>query len=212
MGNQCIAQTPSAYGSPLLIKGLLESGLTRAPEEEIVSGNQSRFTHREFAERVGRLASGLASLGVEPGDTVAIMDWDTHRYLECFFAVPMMGAVLHTVNVRLSAEQILYTINHAEDDVILINTEFLPLLQQIWDRVDARKKLVLLNDTGKANAERPAPRRENLRGARGPCPLANPGLFEGSQGFRKALGRRLVAHRRRCDDRHRRLRQDHRSP
>src|SRR6516164_10596719 len=90
MANQCIAQTPSAYGSPLLIKGLLESGVTRAPEQEIVSGNQSRFTYREFAERVGRLASGLASLGVEPGDTVAIMDWDTHRYLECFFAVPMM--------------------------------------------------------------------------------------------------------------------------
>jgi fatty-acyl-CoA synthase len=59
-------------------------------------------------------------LGVERGDTVAIMDWDTHRYLECFFAVPMMGAVLHTVNVRLSAEQILYTINHADDDIILI--------------------------------------------------------------------------------------------
>ena len=148
MGNQCIAQT-SAYCFPLLIKGLLESGVTRAPEQEIVSANRVRLTYREFAERVGRLASGLASLGVEPGDTVAIMDWDTHRYLECFFAVPMMGAVLHTVNVRLSAEQILYTINHAEDDVILINSEFLPLLQQIWERVDAGKKLVFLNDTGK---------------------------------------------------------------
>ena len=77
------------------------------------------------------------------------MDWDTNRYLECFFAVPMMGAVLHMVNVRLSAGQILYTINHAEDDVILINSELLPLLQQIWDRVDAGKKLVLLSDIGK---------------------------------------------------------------
>ena len=76
---------------------------------------------------------------------MAIMDWDTHRYLECFFAVPMMAAVLHTVNVRLSPEQILYTINHAEDDVILINGELLPLLQQIWGRVDAGKRLVLLN-------------------------------------------------------------------
>ena len=149
MKTQISAQTPSAYGFPLLIKGLLESGVTRDPEQEIVSADRNRLTYREFAERVGRLASGLASLGVEPGDTVAIMDWDTNRYLECFFAVPMMGAVLHTVNVRLSAEQILYTINHAEDDVILINSEFLPLLQQIWERVDAGKKLVLLNDTGK---------------------------------------------------------------
>jgi fatty-acyl-CoA synthase len=149
MANQCIAQTPSAYGFPLLIKALLESGVTRNPEQEIVSADSTRLTYRQFAERVGRLTSGLASLGVEPGDTVAIMDWDTVRYLECFFAVPMMGAVLHTVNVRLSAEQILYTINHAEDDVILINREFLPLLQQIWDRVDAGKKLVLLNNDGK---------------------------------------------------------------
>jgi fatty-acyl-CoA synthase len=149
MANQCIAQTPSASGFPLLIKCLLESGVTRAPEQEIVSADSTRLTYREFSERVGRLASGLHSLGVERGDTVAIMDWDTVRYLECFFAVPMMGAVLHTVNVRLSAEQILYTINHAEDDVILINREFLPLLQQIWDRVDAGKKLVLLNNDRK---------------------------------------------------------------
>ena len=127
VANQYIAQTTAAYGFPLLIKGLLESGVTRAPEQEIVSANQNRLTYWQFAERVGRLASGLAGLGVERGDTVAIMDWDTHRYLECFFAVPMMGAVLHTVNVRLSPEQILYTINHAEDDVILINGELLPL-------------------------------------------------------------------------------------
>src|ERR1700750_2012001 len=137
MADQRFAQTPPAVGFPLLVKGLLESGVMRDPQQEIVSADCTRLTYRQFAERVGRLASGLAALGVEPGDTVAIMDWDTNRYLECFFAVPMMGAVLHMVNVRLSAEQILYTINHAEDDVILINSELLPLLQQIWDRVEA---------------------------------------------------------------------------
>ena len=63
------------------------------------------------------------------------MDWDSHRYLECFFAVPMMGAVLHTVNVRISPEQILYTINHAADDVILVNAEFLPMLEAIHDKI-----------------------------------------------------------------------------
>ena len=66
------------------------------------------------------------------------MDWDSHRYLECFFAVPMMGAVLHTVNVRISPEQMLYTINHAADDVILVNAEFLPLLEAIHDRRSGR--------------------------------------------------------------------------
>src|ERR1700750_2665796 len=148
MADQRFAQTPPAVGFPLLVKGLLESGVTRDPEQEIVSVGSTRLTYRQFAERVGRLASGLATLGVEPGDTVAIMDWDTNRYLECFFAVPMMGAVLHTVNVRLSAEQILYTINHAEDDVILIGSELLPLLEQIRGRMDAGKKFVVLSDSG----------------------------------------------------------------
>ena len=150
MTSQTIQSTPSAYGYPLLIKCLLESGVTRAPEQEIVYGDKKRLTYRELAERVGRLASGLALLGVKPGDTVAVMDWDTHRYLECFFAVPMMGTVLHTINARLSPEQILYTINHAEDDVILVNSELLPLLEQIWDRVEPNKTLVLLDDTGQA--------------------------------------------------------------
>jgi hypothetical protein len=80
VASQSIAQTPAAYGFPLLIKGLLESAVTRAPEQEIVSANQNRLTYWQFAERVGRLASGFAGLGVERGDTVAIMDWDTHRY------------------------------------------------------------------------------------------------------------------------------------
>ena len=136
----------SAYAYPLLIKRLLATGVERAPQQHIVYAERTRQTYCEFARRVARLAAGLASLGVRHGDTVAVMDWDTHRYLECFFAVPMMGAVLHTVNIRLSPEQILYTINHAEDDVILVNAEFVPVLESIWDRVEAGKTLVLLND------------------------------------------------------------------
>jgi fatty-acyl-CoA synthase len=85
---------------------------------------------------------------VTAGQTVAVMDWDTPRYLECFFAIPMMGAVLHTVNVRLSPEQILYTINHADDAVILVNVEFLLLLEQIRHRIDSGKKFVVLSDSG----------------------------------------------------------------
>lgn len=125
MRGQLIEQTASAYRYPLLIKELLKSGVTRVPAQEIVYGNGRRVAHRELAERVGRLASGLAGLGVGPGDTVGVMDWDSTRYLESYFAIPMMGAVLHTLNVRFSPEQILYTINHAEDDVILVNAEFL---------------------------------------------------------------------------------------
>jgi acyl-CoA synthetase (AMP-forming)/AMP-acid ligase II len=146
MTGKLIERTHSAYAYPLLIRSLFRSGLGRGSDQEIVYADRKRLNYREFGERVNRLASGLSALGVKPGHTVGVMDWDSHRYLECFFAVPMMGAVLHTVNVRLSPEQILYTINHAEDDLILVNSDFFPIMEEIWGRVDAGKRLVLLND------------------------------------------------------------------
>jgi acyl-CoA synthetase (AMP-forming)/AMP-acid ligase II len=146
MAANLIERCAAAHACPLLIKHLLKTGLSRAPEQEIVYRSQVRHSYRSFGERVGKLASGLAKLGVQPGQTVAVMDQDSHRYLECFFAVPMMGATLHTINVRLSPEQILYTINHAKDDVILVNSEFLPILEQIWHRVEGVKALVRIDD------------------------------------------------------------------
>ncbi len=143
-----IDRTPEAVESPLLIHSILESGVRSAPDQEIVYADQRRLTYRELEQRVNRLAGALAAQGVKPGDTVAMMDWDTHRYLEAFFAIPMMGAVLHTVNVRLSPEQILYTLNHAEDDVILVNREFLPVLEELKDRIETAKTFILLDDEG----------------------------------------------------------------
>jgi fatty-acyl-CoA synthase len=143
-------QPSSGSGYALLIKNLLETGVRAAPEQTITYADKRRFTYRELGQRIGRLASGLSSLGVRPGNTVAVMDWDTHRYLECFFAVPMMGAVLRHINPRLSPEQILYTINHARDDVILVNSDFLTLVQQIWSRVAPGKKIVRLSDATNA--------------------------------------------------------------
>jgi fatty-acyl-CoA synthase len=141
-----IARTASAHDAPLLIGGILEHGVANAPGQEIVYADRLRYTYRELRERVARLASALAGLGVSPGSTVAMMDWDSHRYLECFYAVPMMGAVLHTVNVRISPEQILYTINHAQDDVILVNAEFLPLLEGIREKIRPGVKFVLISE------------------------------------------------------------------
>ena len=77
-----------------------------------------RYTYADFAERVARLAGGLAALGVRPGDRVGTFAWNTHHHLEAYWAVPMMGAVLHTVNFRLAPEDIAYIINHAEDSVL----------------------------------------------------------------------------------------------
>ena len=79
---------------------------------------------------------------------MGVMDWDSHRYLECFFAVPMMGAVLHTINIRLSPEQLIYTINHAEDNVILVNADFVPLLESVKDKFTTVRKIILLTDGG----------------------------------------------------------------
>ena len=148
MSASLIQHTPSAYDYPLLIKHLLHTPLATAPEQEIVYRDISRYTYRTLRQRIGRLASGLAGLGVKPGDTVAVMDWDSHRYLECYFAVPMMGAVLEMINIRLSPEQILYTINHAGADVILCHTDFLPVLDSIADRLERAKTFILLSDEG----------------------------------------------------------------
>ena len=148
MSDTLIPRTASAYDYPLLIKNLLLFPVVDAPDQEIVYRDLYRGSYRGLRERVRRLAGMLTGLGVQPGQTVAVMDWDSHRYLELFFAVPMIGAVLHTINVRLSPEQILYTIDHAEDDVLLVNSEFLPILEQIRGRIDTVRTYILISDDG----------------------------------------------------------------
>ncbi len=140
-----IARTPSSFAYPLLVGRILESGVRKAPRQTIRYADRT-MTYGDLHQRVNRLAGGLSALGVAPGRTVAVMDWDSSRYLECFFAIPMMGAVLHMVNIRLSADQILYTVNHAADDVILVHRDFLPILEQIWDRIENPPRLVLMRD------------------------------------------------------------------
>ena len=145
-GGRLIEPTASAYGYPLLVRQLLHTPLAVNPEQEIIYRDLSRYSYREFGQRVGRLASALAGLGVKAGDTVAVMDWDSHRYLECYFAVPMMAAVLMTVNVRLSPEQIAYTLNHSGASVLLVNDEFAPVLDEISARLTGVKVVVRLTD------------------------------------------------------------------
>lgn len=146
MPTKNIKATPSAYNYPLLIKQLLLTPLVHSPDREIVKADGSRFNYRVLNERIGRLASGLSRLGVDSGATVAVMDWDTHRYLECYFAIPMMGAILQTVNIRLSPEQILYTLNHAKAEVLLVNADFLPVLESIAGKLTTVRKFILLSD------------------------------------------------------------------
>lgn len=137
-------------GFGLSIGQLLKSPVGRDPDQTVHDGDGGILTYRALHAGIDRLAAGLSRLGLGPGSTVAVLDWDSPRYLQLFFAVPMIGATLHTVNVRLSPEQILYTINHAEDDAILCHEDFLPVLLPLLPRVTRPAVLVLLSDRSDA--------------------------------------------------------------
>lgn len=134
----------AAYNYPLLIKQLLHTPLANSPNQEIVYRDLLRYDYRTLRTRINLLGSGLR---VQPGQTVAVMDWDSHRYLECFFAIPMLGAVLMTVNVRLVPEQIAYTLNHSRADVLLVHEDFIPLLESLRSQLETVSRFVLLSDS-----------------------------------------------------------------
>ncbi|MCK5520293.1 MAG: AMP-binding protein, partial [Candidatus Marinimicrobia bacterium] len=146
MGVKIIKNTDLAYPYPLLIKNILSAPLVHSPDQEIIYSDINQYTYKTLSKRVACLANLLGELGINQGDTIGVMDWDSHRYLECYFAIPMTGAILHTINIRLSSEQLVYTINHAKDDVILMNKEFLSLLEPIMDQLETVKSLVLISD------------------------------------------------------------------
>ena len=135
-----------AYAYPLLIRHLL-ANVAEQSSAEIVSG-EWRFTYPQFIDRVQRLASALAARGVQPGDTVAVMDWDSHRYLECYFAIPMMGAILQTVNVRLSPMQIGYTLQQSGASVVLYHDDFRPLCDAIFPHLSGLREAIPLTTPG----------------------------------------------------------------
>jgi len=143
----------SAYDFPLLIKYLLHNPVRLFARQEIIYRGEKRLTYGQMGERVARLGSALGKLGLGLGDTVAVMDWDSHRYLECFFAIPMSGCVLQTVNIRLSPEQILYTLNHAGAKAVLCNTEFLPLLAELRPQLTTVTHFICIDDQSRVPDE-----------------------------------------------------------
>jgi fatty-acyl-CoA synthase len=164
MSDFLIEHTPSAYKYPLLIKHLLHAPMTQAADQEIVYRDISRYTYRDLRERISRLAGALTAQGVARGDVVGVLDWDSPRYLECYFAIPMLGATLQTVNIRLSPEQVLFTLNHARPKLLLVNVEFLPLVEQLRDKLESVEHIILISDDGTfpANAGKVAGHYEEL--------------------------------------------------
>ncbi len=137
-----------AYSYPLIIKQLLNRAKAVSLDQEIFYADKTRFTYREFLVRIQRFANVLTDLGLKRGDVVAVMDWDSHRYLEAYFAIPMLGLVLQTVNIRLSPDKILYTLNHAKPKALLLNSEFLPMIGSHIHDVPSIEKLIWLDDHG----------------------------------------------------------------
>lgn len=139
-----------AYNYPLLIKQLFITAKSHDDKQEIVFRNQKRIQYGEFFKRIERLGNVLKNLRLEPNQTIAMMDWDSHRYLECFFAVPMSQMILQTVNIRLSNDQIIYVLNHAKADILLINSDFWDVYQKIKPSLSTVKKVIWLTDDNQA--------------------------------------------------------------
>lgn len=137
---------PQAYQYQLLLKRIIEIPLRYAPDREIVYRDLKRYTYKQFYKRLQKVANMLTDIGVKPGSVVGVMEWDTTRYLELFFVIPMLGAIIHTINVRLSPDQILYTINHAEDEYLFVNKEFTPLINQMKDKFETIKRIIYMDD------------------------------------------------------------------
>ena len=140
-------QAEEAYGFPLIIKQLLNRAKIASTDQTISYADKVTYTYAEFFKRVNRLANVLKNMGLQAGDVVAVMDWDSHRYLEAYFAVPMSGMILQTVNVRLAEDKVLYTINHAKPKALLLNAEFEPMAKNYRLDAPSIEKIVWLDDT-----------------------------------------------------------------
>lgn len=145
---------------PLLLTTFMKRPVRYYPDQigvvyrNHVTGEYQRFTWREWYQRVCQLAHALQDeLKIQPGkpgqlgDRVGTMAYNTHRHLELYYAVPCTGATLHPINIRLSEEHIVYTINHAQDTVIFVDDVVMPLLENIYDRIkDTVKLFVYMSD------------------------------------------------------------------
>src|SRR5919199_1787237 len=134
---------------PLTLQMLFERGTRLFPEREIVTGGPDgsfRYTYRELGERVQRLDNALVDLGLKPGERVGTFAWNHHRHLELYFAVPMLGSVLHTLNIRLFHDQLTYIVNHAEDRFVVVDRSLLPVFRQFQPGLKTVERIIVVDD------------------------------------------------------------------
>ncbi|HYX03565.1 MAG TPA: long-chain-fatty-acid--CoA ligase [Reyranella sp.] len=135
---------------PLLISQMIDFAATYYPKVEIVTrtveGPIHRYGYRDAAKRARQLAEALQGLGIKLGDRIGTLAWNTHRHFELYFGISGMGAVLHTINPRLAPEHVAYIANHAEDQVIFVDLNLLPVVEGVWDRLKTVKHVVVMTD------------------------------------------------------------------
>ena len=133
---------------PLLIADLIEFAATYHGDTEIVTrtveGPIHRYTYRDANQRSKRLARALERLGIGAGDRLATVAWNTFRHFELYYGISGIGAVCHTINPRLFAEQLIYIVNHAEDRILFLDLTFVPLLEKLQDHLPKVEHFVLL--------------------------------------------------------------------
>ena len=134
---------------PLTLTHILERSarlFANKPISSKLPDGMHRYRYTDFHQRVHRLAHVLRDLGVQPGDRVGSLCWNSHRHLELYFAVPCFGAVLHTLNLRLPHDQLAYIVNHAEDQVIFVDASLVSLLEEFKDQIPCTRHFVVLPD------------------------------------------------------------------
>ena len=142
------------HDHPLTINGILRRMRTVNGRGRVVTltvAGKTEATYEEVGARVDRLAAGLSSLGIGEGDRVATFMWNSQQHLETYFAAPCMGAVLHTLNLRLFPEQLTYIVNHAEDRVIVVDDSLVPLLAKVASTFETVERYIVVGD-GDASA------------------------------------------------------------
>ncbi|MFG1519809.1 MAG: fatty acid--CoA ligase [Thermoplasmataceae archaeon] len=135
----------------LTLSNLLRNAVERNPNQLISYRGKLNFTYREFLDRVEHLAKSLIRLGLQKGDKVAVIDWDTNRYLEAYYAIPMAGGVIHTVNIRYPPELIFYSMQHAEDKFVIVRDEFTSKLEPSKHLFDFIKLWIVYSESGKVS-------------------------------------------------------------
>jgi fatty-acyl-CoA synthase len=138
---------------PLTLHHPFKRAITLFARNEIVTQTDQglhRYTYADWGKRVMQLANALKQAGVQDGDRIATFGWNTFRHFELYYAIPCMGAVLHTLNIRLFSEQLIYIINDAEDKIIFVDGDVVPLLEKVADKIQGVQLFVIMGEAANA--------------------------------------------------------------